>query len=201
MKRLASFALIGLSAVLAFSACSKNEAPQGEEVPVAANPNAMATRADAGGGGVTLVAPEGWVAEQPSSSMRKSQYRLPGESTGGDAEVSVFTGIGGSAQANIDRWVGQFSGPAGSPVKDAAEVKTEQIGKYQVTTLDVTGTFSGGMGGPMMGGAPTAQENYRMLAAVIETGQGPWFVKLIGPAGTVAKWQDSFDKFIQSING
>ncbi len=120
MKRSATFALFGLSAVLAFSACSKNEAPQGEEVPVAANPSAMATRADAGGG-VTLVAPQGWVSEQPSSSMRKSQYRLPGPDTGGDAEVAVFAGIGGSAQANIDRWIGQFSGPDGSPAKDSRQ--------------------------------------------------------------------------------
>ncbi len=75
----------------------------------------------------------------------------------------------------------------------------KEIGQYKVTMLDVSGTFSGGMGGPMMGGTPTPEKDYRMLAAVIETGQGPWFVKLTGPAKTVAKWQGTFDEFIDSI--
>src|SRR5262245_40912700 len=59
--------------------------------------------------GVRWKAPAGWIAETPSSPMRKAQYRVPGP--GGDGECAVFyfgPGQGGDPMANAQRWVGQF---------------------------------------------------------------------------------------------
>lgn len=130
--------------------------------------------------------------------MRVEQYRLPGDGAA-DAEVAVFyfPGTGGSVQANIDRWTGQFTLPDGSPATQAAKVEKQEISGFAVTLVDVAGTFNGGMA-PAGGGAGP-QPDYRMLGAVIETGDAPWFVKLTGPQQTVAKWKDSFDEFISSI--
>jgi len=50
----------------------------------------------------------------------------------------------------------------------------------------------------MMSNAPPRQ-GYRMLAAVAETTEGPWFFKLTGPEKTIAKWSGSFDHFIGSF--
>lgn len=180
--------------------CSKNEAPPaGDEPPMSTSAPAPA-EAPGSTLPVPLKAPADWIAERPSSSMRQAQYRLPGE--GGDAEVAVFTGIGGSPQANVDRWVGQFSDASG---KAQPQVATRRIGSYRVTVVDVSGTYHPASMGPMMGGGPAAEPKpgYRMLAAIIEgEGEGrPVFVKLTGPAETVEKWAASFEAYLDSLAG
>jgi len=40
--------------------------------------------------------------------------------------------------------------------------------------------------------------NFRMLAAVLETSQGPYFFKLVGPEQTVAHWATGFSQFMKS---
>ena len=186
----------GLLGLLALGACSKNQMPQGEEVPVASSSNELGATPT---GEPSFTVPAGWVSEKPSSAMRHAQYRLPGQDGAGDAEVAVFTGIGGSAQANVDRWIHQFAKSDGSPIGNAALIEKKQIGSYAVTEVDVSGTYTAAMGPMMGGGSAETFPHYRMLAAVIETGQGPWFVKLTGPAATVAHWKESFDQYIDSI--
>ena len=175
--------------VFATVGCSKTEPPTGQAVSLsepAASP-----------AGVGFTAPEGWIQEAPKSQMRHSQYRLPGEA--GDAEVAVFANIGGSAQQNVDRWIGQFSSEDGDPVDDQAKTETKTLGAFQLTLVDVTGVYNPGMGAPMAGGAEP-KSGYRLLGAVIEGGQGrPWFVKLTGPIETVAKWESSFTSFVGSV--
>ncbi|GAB4251160.1 MAG: hypothetical protein Kow00109_26930 [Acidobacteriota bacterium] len=192
--------LVILLWIATITACSKNEAPPaGEEMPVSRSAPAPGDTSASAGLPVPLRAPEGWIAETPSSSMRQAQFRLPGEA--GDAEVAVFTGIGGSPQANIDRWVGQFSGDADRP---EPQTTSRQIGPYRVTVVDVSGTYHPAGMGPMMGGGASAEPKpgYRMLAAIIELeGQRPVFVKLTGPAETVEKWADSFQAYLDSLAG
>ena len=132
--------------------------------------------------------------------MRQAEYTLP--KTDGDPEdaelvVYYFGGQGGSVQANVDRWIGQFKKPDGSPVGDSAKVSRKQSHGIPLTIVDCSGTYSGG--GPMMGSA-AAKPNFRMIAAVAEASSGPWFFKLTGPARTVAKWEPSFNSFLETIH-
>ena len=62
--------------------------------------------------GVKFTVPQGWIDQKPSSSMRKAQFELPGEA--GPAELVVYYfGLGGAGgrEANVQRWLGQFSNP------------------------------------------------------------------------------------------
>jgi hypothetical protein len=150
-------------------------------------------------GEIAYAVPDGWVAETPSSGMRKGQYRLPrADGDSEDAEVAVFhfPGMGGSIQGNIDRWIGQFSSEDGSTVENA-QTSEKTVNGSTVTLVDVSGTYGASMGGPMTSGKP--KPGYRMLAAIIETGAGPWFFKLTGPQATVAKWESSFQSFTDSL--
>jgi hypothetical protein len=52
-----------------------------------------------------------------------------------------------------------------------------------------------------MGPQGEDKPNFRMLAGVIETPMGPWFVKLTGPEKTVERWKDSFYEFMKSFQG
>ena len=68
--------------------------------------------------------------------MRKAQYRLPRvEGDPEDAELVVFyfQGSGGAPQANIDRWIGQFTRPDGSPIGDAARTTNRQANGLPLT--------------------------------------------------------------------
>lgn len=149
--------------------------------------------------GLEYDAPEGWVEEPTSSSMRLAQFRLPrAEGDAEDAELVIFHfgGGGGSVRANIDRWVGQFSNADGSPVGEAEVSEMDRNGIH-LSVVDVSGTYNEARG-PMMA-QTTAKPNYRMLAAVAEGSGGPWFFKLTGPKSTVDHWEESFYAFLDTV--
>ncbi len=181
---------------LLMGACSQNgEIPEGDPIPLDGGFGVPGDQR----GGLEFQMPEGWVREQPSSAMRHSQYLLPGGETGGDAELAVFTNIGGSVRQNVDRWINQFTIEDGRPANEAAEVVTREIHGFRVTLVDVSGSYNAAMG-PMAAGGGESRPGYRMLAAVIETPQAPWFLKLTGPRETVARWESSFEEFVESAH-
>jgi hypothetical protein len=145
--------------------------------------------------------PEGWVSENPTSAMRIAQYKLP--KVEGDPEdallVLYYFGAqqGGAVQANIDRWIGQMQQPDGSASKDKAKTENLTVNGLKVTTVDVSGTFTA----EMMPGAGDHRNNtdYRLRAAVIETPKGSYFPKLVGPAKTVARWDQAFNDYVKSF--
>ena len=146
-------------------------------------------------------APEGWVTEHPSSSMRVAQYKLPkAEGDREDASLVLYyfgATQGGSAQANIDRWISQIQQPDGGSSKEKAKTDTINVNGLKVTTVDVAGTYTAEM-------APGSSEHhndagYRLRAAVIETPKGNYFVKLVGSAKTVHRWEQSFTDYMKSF--
>jgi hypothetical protein len=146
-----------------------------------------------------FTAPPEWMAETPSSASRKAQYKLPravGDSEDAQLVVYYFGGGGGTPQANIDRWIGEFTGSDGKPVSDAKILRKTANG-IALTTVDVRGSYATSMG--MMGQSGKPKAGSRLLGAIAETGNGPWFFKLIGPEKTVAKWQPGFDALLNSI--
>ena len=81
--------------------------------------------------------------------MRLTQFRLPASERGiDDAELAVFSSIGGSVQDNLSRWFDQFSQPDGSDSQEKARVQEFSVNEMSTTIVDLTGTFTGG-GMPM----------------------------------------------------
>jgi hypothetical protein len=146
-------------------------------------------------------APSGWITRPPSSTMRVAEFMLP--KVAGDAEdaslaVFYFGGQGGSVQANVDRWIGQMTQPDGRPSADVAKQSqlTSSHG-LRITLVDVSGTYTAEM-------SPGSADHFdkpgfRQCAAYVDTANGPYFVKLTGPAKTVAHWHDSFLAFLKSL--
>lgn len=153
-------------------------------------------------GEVFYTAPEEWVAEAPSSSMRKAQFKLPGVEGAEDAELAVFffPGTGGSVQANLSRWYGQFKQPDGKPTAAVATSEKRTVNGVPVTITYATGTYLKGAG-MMMGEQHPATElpDYALLAAIAETAQGPWFFKAVGPIKTIDHWRKAFDEFVNTF--
>jgi len=187
-------AFVFLTAML--TGCSGDNPAETESAP---EPAVSAGPTTASAAGLRFEAPATWISEAPSSSMRLAQYRLPGlEGDPEDAELAVFYfgGQGGSVQANVDRWIGQFSNLDGSPVTDP-RVSQRDANGIPLTIVDVRGTYHQSQG-PMMA-QTTAKENYRMLAAVAEGPAGPTFFKLTGPQPTVDHFEESFNSFLDTL--
>ena len=152
--------------------------------------------AGAGSTGLTWVTPRDWTTEPPSSSMRRAQYRVPGPA--GDAECVVFyfgPGQGGDASSNAARWASQFRPPGGGDSAPALKTAGLRVGDLEVTTVDVEGTYSGGMGGAATGGKP----GYRLVGAIVAGPDANWFFKLTGPGKTVAAQKEAFEGMIRSL--
>ena len=152
-------------------------------------------------GDLRFKAPDGWTTEKSSLSMRVAQYKLPKvEGDKEDASLVLYyfgASQGGSAQANIDRWIGQMQQPDGSDSKTKSRTDSLTVNGLKVTTVDVTGTYTA----EMTPGSGTFHndENYRLRAAVIETPKGNYFVKLAGPAKTIARWDQSYNDYLKSF--
>jgi len=206
-SRIGNFGLLFLASVV-LVACSSQpetgrtsappEAPPASTEPASSVADASGNAVEKSFGPIKAKVPAEWTEQTPSSSMRKAQYALSKVAGDGeDGELAVFyfgPGQGGSVEANIERWIGQISQPDGSSSRDKAKTNKKEIGGMPVTLVDVSGTYSAGM----MSNAPPRQ-GYRMLAAVAETTEGPWFFKLTGPEKTIAKWSSSFDQLINSF--
>ena len=151
-------------------------------------------------GPVILQAPAEWTSTPPASVMRKAQFTLPraeGDSEDGELVVFYFQGGGGSAQANLERWYGQFEQPDGGSSSEKAKTATATVDGMPITTVDLSGTYVA----PITPMDPTNRHNkpnFRMLAAVLETGEGPFFFKLVGPEKTIEKWSAAFGDFVKS---
>jgi hypothetical protein len=149
---------------------------------------------------LTFTAPTAWQNKPVTSMMRVGEFVLP--KAAGDAEdaslvLYFFGGTGGTVQANLDRWFGQLTQPDGRKTKDVATTSSRLINGLSITTFDATGTYVAEV-------TPGSAERFnkpgfRMRAAVIQTPGGPYFIKLVGPAKTIARWEKEYEGFLQTI--
>jgi hypothetical protein len=159
----------------------------------AAGPAAEAPASDEGPevklGEISFTAPENWQRKAPQSSFTLAEFTLPkAEGDDADARLTVSS-AGGSIEANIERWKGQFS-----DLQNAKEDKMEAAG-VDATLVDLSGEFSD-QRGPF---APAvARSGYRMIAAIIPVGQQPYFVKATGPQKTIEAHSEAIRQFISS---
>jgi hypothetical protein len=132
--------------------------------------------------------------------MRVAQFALPraaGDGQDGELVVYYFGGSGGTVEANIERWLGQMQQPDGRPSSAVAKRDKRSVNGLTVTLVDVSGTYVAEMapGSPQRHNSP----NFRLRAAVVETAKGPYFIKLTGPAKTIAAHEKAFEQFLLSV--
>ncbi|HEX4145019.1 MAG TPA: hypothetical protein VHY91_16050 [Pirellulales bacterium] len=151
-------------------------------------------------GKLQLTAPETWERKKPQNNV--IQYEFAVAPVGGDERPGRVTisGAGGSVDANIDRWLGQFIQPDGADSKKAAKIEEKKIAGQTVHLVDISGTYKDQPGGPFAGGPIVERKKYRMFAAIIVTKDlGNYFLKFYGPEQTVADNRAAFDKMVESL--
>lgn len=149
-------------------------------------------------GPVTALVPKDWKETPTKSGMRTAQWTVPGKA--GDAELVVYyfgpSGAGG-ADANLERWIGQFEQPDGSPSQSKAKVDKKTVGTLSVITVEVSGRYVAAMS------PGSAQKNdkpdHTLLGAIVETMNGPYYFKMVGPKETMTAAHKPFHAFIDSL--
>ena len=151
-------------------------------------------------GSLAYTAPAGWQSRPAASSMRVAEFVVPraaGDTEDGELVVYYFGTGAGTIDANIDRWIGQVQQPDGSPSKAKAKREEQTINGMKVTLVDVSGTYVA-----EVRPGSTERHNkpgFRVRAAVVETPRGPYYVKMTGPAKTVAAAEADFAALLRSL--
>jgi len=150
-------------------------------------------------GELRWTAPKEWTEVTPSSQVRRAQYRLPAVSSDtedGECVVYYFgAGQGGDVQANIQRWVAQFSGP-GSESPRTTEIKA---GGLSASRVEVGGTYTPSPMSMMGGPAPQPKPGYILLGAIVRGPDSNWFFKCTGPEKTMKANSARFDALLGSL--
>ena len=147
-------------------------------------------------------APAGWRSQTPSSSMRVAEFVLPrADGDKADATLTLYffgRNSGGSVQANLDRWIGQMTQPDGRASREVARTETKKSrAGLPLTVVDVAGTYVAEV---TPGSTERFNEpNFRLIAAVVETPGGAYYVKAIGPSATLGRWQPALTAFLDSL--
>ncbi|QDV23788.1 hypothetical protein [Aureliella helgolandensis] len=193
MKYLLSFLVLPLALTMTVSSVSGESARA-----TAAEPVTIAL-AD---GKLTLTAPAEWKKEQPKSRIVQYEFSAPAKEDKGkedeeaQARITIM-GAGGSIDANIERWKGQFQ----DAPKDKTKVEKFEVGKNTVHWVDIQGSFKDTMGAPPFAGVPpTIRKDYRMLGAIIVTeNSGQYFIKMTGPNAVCEKLVEGFKKMLKEL--
>jgi hypothetical protein len=150
--------------------------------------------------GLRFTVPAGWTRVPAASDVRAAQWRIQASASDGqEGELVLFffgKGKGGSAQENLDRWYAQVTEPDGRPARDAGVVTIRTINGLRVTSLDLPGTYRPM---PAGGGGADSRPGFRLLAAVVEGDDGPWFFRAAGPDATMATAKAGFDALLASV--
>lgn len=141
-------------------------------------------------GDLKLNIPETWAQEKVRSNMRVAQFSVPAADKKGEAaELVIFyfgRQSGGGVEANIERWIGQFEAEGRDAKRDKGDSAN---GKYNL--VNIVGTYNKPIGPPFARKTQAAAD-YQMLAAIIATDKGNYFLKFTGPKKTVSAAEKDF---------
>jgi hypothetical protein len=150
--------------------------------------------------GLQMFPHEEWLASEPSGPMRKAQYVLPrvdGDTQDATLVVYHFGASGGTKEANLERWAAQFEQPDGRPSSAVLRSSTRKVDGLDVLDVELSGTYvaetSPGSG------VRVHEEGWRLLASIVDTPGGAYYVKLVGPGRTVERWTVEYRNFVSSL--
>ena len=125
-------------------------------------------------------APKAW-KEMPAGQMRVAQFRVHDEPPV-DVTVIPLGPESGALLPNVNRWEKEL-GLAPSPQeKLGALTKQTKVGDLDVTMVDLKGAEK------------------RTLAAIVPHAGKVWFFKMQGPNDVVARQQENFNAFIDTLH-
>jgi hypothetical protein len=139
--------------------------------------------------GLTGPKPVTWIWHPPTRQFSVAEYTVPGQGGADQAQITVSK-AGGSVDANIQRWKGQFKSADGKPVEPKI-VKFEADG-VPITLVELAGSYQGM-------GAPSFVPDQLFLDAIVETPGEMIFIRFVGPTATVEANRDAFMDMVRGL--
>ncbi|TWU11133.1 gluconolactonase [Allorhodopirellula heiligendammensis] len=189
------------------SVCAAPPAATADEVDT--QPSAAPTTKIEIFGAGTLVVPAEFKPAKKANNIIDHEFAVSvGE--GADVQTARVTMMpaSGGVKANIERWIGQFSGTA----KKVVPTEETVSGKWDVYVVKISGDYSERMGGgPFAGGRFVKRSDYAMMGAILiepdqDSPEQPefahrreYFVKMIGPESVIDAHGKAFKKMVNSV--
>ena len=137
----------------------------------------------------SLHIPDGWIEVPASNNMRVTQFQIKAHPEY-EVVVSYFGNNGNMVDANISRWRGQFT------KEDSYE--NLSLNSNGPTGIKIMGTYK-------TKPFPMAQEftespDYGMLAAILPSKEGPYFIKFTAPKAVINEQEPQFTELLNSYS-
>lgn len=129
--------------------------------------------------------PDGWKKEE------ETQFRTLNFSFGEGGECYVSR-VGGTLEANLNRWRGQMGLEPVLP-EDIGALPKRLLFGMESTYIELDGAFKGV-------GAAEVKPDYRMVGLVLSLPDVSFFVKMTGPKALLIENEKNFTKFCESLN-
>jgi hypothetical protein len=117
--------------------------------------------------------------------MRIASFRAGIGEAAAEITVIPLDGPSGGLVANVNRWRSQIKLPEQDEAAIRAATKELMIEDKPAQYVDLL--------------APEGPKRERMLIVFTERGNRTWFIKMRGPAETVARQQSAFESFARSL--
>lgn len=171
---------------LLISACNSKKIPKDAKI---VEPKSMSVTSTASVtlANFSLTIPDGWQEVPVANSMRIKQFKI---NKYPDFEVvfSYFGNTDNMIEENITRWRGQFS-------KEDEYVELELQNKIP-TGIKLLGTYKSK---PFpMAEEFTESPGYGMLAAILPSNEGPYFIKFTAPKEIIGDQESNFIDLLNS---
>nr|AYM54578.1 hypothetical protein [Nannocystis exedens] len=137
--------------------------------------------------------PDEWTRQASSSPAEGPTFVIPGP--GGDAELTVysFPDEREGADSAFQRWRAQFSQATAAPDGAAKPAQAMVRGPLKITLVDMPGATGAQVLPDASGRRPGPQD--RLLGAIVERDPQRYFFAAVGPAPTLALWEQAFADF------
>jgi hypothetical protein len=147
--------------------------------------------------------PAAWKAQSPSGQERVYQFIIPkSEGDKDDAQLIVFffgAGQGGGIEANIQRWKNMVKPAEGAKESDTYKTTESKVGDVKVTMFEANGTYMFKKRAFDPNEKPEPRPDYRMVAVIFESKNGPYYFRMYGPQKTMEANKKGFEDWIKNF--
>ncbi len=149
-------------------------------------------------GRLDFQAPKSWEKKQPKFNIVEAEFAPKSSKENVDPARLTIMASGGSVEANLERWIGQFSQEDSSDTEEHTKQEEKKVNGMKVHIVDIHGTYADSAG-PFAGNA-VQRKGYRMLGAIVETKVvGNYYFKMYGPKETMDEHEQRFRNMIETI--
>jgi hypothetical protein len=142
--------------------------------------------------GLVADKPVTWIEHPGAGQMEATRFTVPGRDGTPAAEIVVFQGIGGTLEANIERWRGQFRANEDGTLIEP-EIDTITAGDdMEITLVEFLGDWQGMH-------APSHTSDQQMIMAVVDSPSGLLFIRFVGNQSTVGPNRNAFIDMMRSL--